>query len=256
VDQAVPTNAADFEKYFMKEYNALAAGQKDMLERLEKLLQGIIGGGGGSGGGGGGADKPAPKPTPAPTPKPAAGGEKIPKIDWDGFVGINKMREEGFSCTGGSVFAPNPVPLVFDCPLWKASQLHSQDMADNGYFAHNSQDGRSPWDRAKAQGTSGNGENIAAGSSTAEGALKQWHKSDGHCKNMGNPRFKTFAVGHASNEGSRYKHYHTQMFSSRGGTPNQDCLPAQSGTMGINSAHDDDDDAADLTVGSGPMTAP
>jgi hypothetical protein len=193
---------------------------------------------------------PTPKPTPAPVPE----GEKISQIEWDGFVGINKMREEGFSCSGGSVFAPNPVPLVFDCGLWKASQLHSQDMADNSYFAHNSQDGRSPWDRAKAQGVSGNGENIAAGSSTAEGALNQWHKSDGHCKNMGNPGFKRFGVGYGFNSGAPYKHYHTQMFGSSSQVPSQDCLPAQSGTMGISSVNDVD--AADLTVGSGPMTAP
>ena len=32
----------------------------------------------------------------------------------------------GYTCPGGSSYAPNDVPLKFDCRLWKASQLHSQ----------------------------------------------------------------------------------------------------------------------------------
>ncbi|CAE7755612.1 ykwD, partial [Symbiodinium pilosum] len=133
---------------------------------------------------------------------------------YEHFGLLNELRAAGYTCPGGSSYAPNDVPLKFDCRLWKASQLHSQDMADNGYFSHTSQDGRSPWDRAEAQGIRANGENIAAGRSGAASVLDQWKNSDGHCKNMMNPNFKVFAVGYAYNSESRYRHYWTQMLKS------------------------------------------
>jgi len=52
-------------------------------------------------------------------------------------------------------------------------------MGAQGYFAHNSKDGRTPWDRADAQGLGANGENLAAGRSGAEEALQQLLDSDG-----------------------------------------------------------------------------
>jgi hypothetical protein len=122
--------------------------------------------------------------------------------------------------------------MKFDCRLWKASQLHSQDMADQAYFSHTSKDGRSPWDRAAAQGVRSNGENIAAGSSTAQRVLDQWKNSDGHCKNMGNAGFKLFAVGYAS--GGPYGHYWTQMFASREDGLDTSCYPEDSLLMIVN----------------------
>ncbi|CAE7224243.1 ykwD [Symbiodinium sp. CCMP2592] len=141
-------------------------------------------------------------------------GGTMEERSYEHFGLLNDLRAAGFTCPGGNSYAPNDVPLKFDCRLWAAAQLHSQDMADNGYFSHTSQDGRSPWDRAEAQGIRANGENIAAGRSGAEAVLEQWKNSDGHCKNMMNPNFRVFAVGYAYNSGSRYRHYWTQMFKS------------------------------------------
>jgi len=128
------------------------------------------------------------------------------------FKLLNDLRAAGYTCPDGTSFGPNAVPLVFDCRLWEASFPHSGDMADNNYFSHTSQDGRSPWDRAEAAGISANGENIAAGSNSAAGALEQWKNSNGHCLNMMNPSFRMFAVGYA--QGGQYGHYWTQMFKS------------------------------------------
>ena len=89
-----------------------------------------------------------------------------------------------------------------------------QDMATQGYFSHTSLDGRSPWDRARDQGISANGENIAAGHSSASSTLQQWKDSDGHCKNMMNPKFHVFAIGYAYESSARYRYYWTQMFKS------------------------------------------
>jgi len=127
---------------------------------------------------------------------------------------LNQLRKDGFTCTDGTSYEPNGGELTLDCRLWKASYLHSRDMADRGYFDHYTLDtGESPWDRASAQGLDANGENIAAGSSSAEGALEQWKNSPGHCNNMMSPNFKLAGVGYAEGE-IEYRHYWTQMFAS------------------------------------------
>ena len=48
-------------------------------------------------------------------------------------------------------------------------------MGENGYFAHVGLDGSQPWERIADAGYSGSttGENIAAGSGTAEGTFAQ-----------------------------------------------------------------------------------
>merc|ERR1711933_247598 len=92
-----------------------------------------------------------------------------------------------------------------------AARLHSEDMAAQNYFSHTSKDGRSPRQRAEEQGTHAHGENIAAGSSTAAGALEQFEKDDGYCRDMMKKDFKIAAVGYGA--GGGYGHYWTQMFS-------------------------------------------
>jgi uncharacterized protein YkwD len=152
-------------------------------------------------------------------------------LEWEHFGLLNELRAAGFTCPEGASYPANPVPLKFDCRLWKASQLHSKDMADQNYFAHDSKDGRSPWDRAKAQGISAGGENIAAGTGTAAGVLTQWKNSDGHCRNMGNAGSKLFAVGYAP--GGSYRHYWTQMFAGEQ-TVDTSCHPDSSLLMAAN----------------------
>jgi uncharacterized protein YkwD len=66
-----------------------------------------------------------------------------------------------------------------------AALLHSQDMATRNFFAHVTPDGLTPSDRAAAQGyTTGAGENIAKGYSTATAVVLGWMASAGHCKNI------------------------------------------------------------------------
>ena len=181
----------------------------------------------------------APKAT--TTTQPTATAAPACKVDAAGCLSarevehfnlLNAKRAEGFTCPEGAVFAPNPTKLVFDCRLWKASRLHSEDMGEHGYFSHTSQDGRSPWNRADAQGLSANGENIAAGRSGADDVLQQWLKSDGHCRNMGQPSFLMAAIGHAEVARSPYGHYWTQMFRSSLATPDHTCVPTGLGDDG------------------------
>merc|ERR1719419_1283552 len=177
---------------------------------------------------------PTSSPTPAPTPVPTtptaapptpAPTPKVSHREWEQFTLVNHLREKGHTC-GATSFGP-AVALEFDCRLWKAAQLHSADMAAQDYFSHTSKDGRSPWDRAMAQGLSANGENIAAGSSTASGVLDQWKGSTGHCKNMMNPGFKMFAVGHSHEKTSTFGHYWTQMFRSSLVEADTSCYPVE-----------------------------
>jgi len=163
---------------------------------------------------------PTPVPTPAPTPRMAEQGV------WEHFALLNQLRRSGFSCPDGTAYPPNTIELKFDCRLWRAAALHSQDMADNDYFGHKSQDGRGPGERSSAQGFSCRGENIAAGSSSAQGVLNQWKMSGGHCNTLMDPSAKTFAVGYGYNENSAYRHHWTQMFGNDTSTLDTSCYPA------------------------------
>jgi uncharacterized protein YkwD len=137
-------------------------------------------------------------------------------LAWDHLSLLNELRKDGYTCPDGTSYEPNDGPeLQLDCRLWKAAYLHSKDMADRGYFSHTTLGtGESFWDRANEQGISANAENIAAGRSSAEGALEQWKAStSGHCNNMMNPSYKLVGVGYAEGD-IAYRHYWTQMFSS------------------------------------------
>lgn len=105
--------------------------------------------------------------------------------------------------------------LSWDATLAKVAQAHSEDMAANGYFAHESQDGRSPFDRMKAAGYAFRtaAENIAAGQPTPTSVMKSWMNSSGHRANILNCSLTELGVGVA--KGGPYGIYWTQDF----GTP-------------------------------------
>ena len=95
----------------------------------------------------------------------------------------------------------------------EASRLHSQDMADQNYFDHNSLDGRSPWARMEAQGIrwSDAAENISAGRSNGVDSYDGWVNSSGHRKNMLGG-CENLGVGAGYSAASTYGWYMTQDF--------------------------------------------
>jgi uncharacterized protein YkwD len=105
-------------------------------------------------------------------------------------------------------------PLALNGQLNNAAQGHSADMATANYFSHDSQDGRTPFDRIKAAGYafSTAAENIAAGGTTAAGAMDQWMNSPGHKANILNCAFVDLGVGYAKGEKADYAGYWTQNF--------------------------------------------
>ncbi len=96
---------------------------------------------------------------------------------------------------------------VLDPKLCEAARGHSTDMAEKGFFAHESPIAgkTTPWDRAAKAGTSASGENIYMGSTDPHGANEGWFYSPGHHKNMFNPGQARIGLG---NSGVHW----TQMF--------------------------------------------
>ncbi|MFE6234581.1 CAP domain-containing protein [Cellulosimicrobium sp. NPDC057862] len=134
---------------------------------------------------------PAPSVTPAPAPASAAAVPAGPgAISAEGAAVVERTNAERAAAGCG--------PLVVDERLTAAAQLHSEDMLAQGYFDHTSLDGRSPWDRAKAQGYANPGaENIAKGQATAEDVVRAWMDSPGHRANILNCDLREIGVGHA-----------------------------------------------------------
>jgi len=129
------------------------------------------------------------------------------------LVLVNQRRSQGAYC--GSVSYPPAPPMSMNVSLRIAARLHSQDMANNDYFSHVSQDGRTFVQRIQNAGYAGSfpwGENIAAGLPTAEGTMDLWMNSPGHCVNIMNGAFRAIGVGYGYRSGSTYTHYWTQDF--------------------------------------------
>lgn len=96
---------------------------------------------------------------------------------------------------------------LLDPSLCEAARDHSKDMAEKGFFAHDSPvPGKTtPWDRAARFGTSASGENIFMGSASAHAANSGWFYSPGHHKNMFSPGQNRVGLGQHGN-------HWTQMF--------------------------------------------
>jgi uncharacterized protein YkwD len=76
---------------------------------------------------------------------------------------LNALRAKGFDCPG--VHMPPVPPVTMDPVLQRTAELHAWDLEWEGYFAHQSCNGRLPWDRARERGTSATGEGITSGTS-------------------------------------------------------------------------------------------
>ena len=87
--------------------------------------------------------------------------------------------------------------VAFDSRLNLAAQKHAQDMVDNDYFNHISQDGRAPWDRVRAEGYNYAfvGENIAQSQQSDAGVIGAWQTSPAHDALMQRGDVEDFALG-------------------------------------------------------------
>lgn len=102
--------------------------------------------------------------------------------------------------------------LTYDWELARVARYKSQDMKDNGYFAHNSPVYGTPFQMMKNFGISfrSAGENIARGYSSPQAVVNAWMNSSGHRANILNAAYTHIGVGYVS-----AGNYWTQMFIAK-----------------------------------------
>src|SRR4051794_18093487 len=105
--------------------------------------------------------------------------------------------------------------LRLNTRLTAAARAHSSQMAEDGYFAHESADGSPFWRRVQSFYASSPWRFLAGGETLlwspptidARGALKLWIASPEHKKNLMNPRWREIGVSafHAAAAPGTYK---------------------------------------------------
>ena len=128
---------------------------------------------------------------PAATAAPQRVHAALSPLESGVLVDINTFRR-----------AHNLEPLRLNAKLSAAAREHTQQMAQDGYFAHESAGGAAFWKRIQAFYASGPwgywsvGENLLWSSPdvTPQGALQMWLKSPEHRANLMNPRWREIGV--------------------------------------------------------------
>jgi uncharacterized protein YkwD len=114
-------------------------------------------------------------------------------------------------------------PLRLNERLARAARAHSQDMARNRYFDHNSQNGSSFVDRIRRTGYLNGArrwkvaENIAWGTdwlASPRAIMKAWMDSPGHRANILDGSYREIGIGVATRSGP--KAIYTTDFGTRG----------------------------------------
>ena len=110
--------------------------------------------------------------------------EKFQAKYWqiDILVKVNEHRAKGYTC--GDEEMKVQAPLILDNCLVRTTQKYADLMDKENHYSHTGPNGKSPWTRAREEGCSSDGENIAAGYTTVAHALNGWMHSPGHCKNI------------------------------------------------------------------------
>lgn len=128
------------------------------------------------------------------------------------LTAVNNARASARSC-GDTRYNAAPA-LTWSCELAQAAATHSADMASHNFLSHAGSDGLQVSDRATAAGYRWQsiGENIAAGQTSVDAVMQSWLQSSGHCANIMNPSFVDFGAASATDSGSDYRIYWTQVF--------------------------------------------
>lgn len=116
----------------------------------------------------------------------------------------NEARAQGGCCEADMCFGASR-PLALSAELSRAARAHAHDMATRQYFAHESPEGLTPFDRMRAQGFHGcsMGENLAEGQMSGADVVTSWLASPDHCLNLLDPEFQRMGAGYADSAGER-----------------------------------------------------
>jgi len=109
-------------------------------------------------------------------------------------------------------------PLSRNQILDRAATLKAEDMAANGYFAHNSPDGVTPWHWFQEVGYvyAHAGENLAVYFSDSDEVVKAWMNSPTHRANIVNATYQEIGIGTSK---GRYQGHDTVFVVQLFGTP-------------------------------------
>lgn len=112
----------------------------------------------------------------------------------------------------------NLPPLRANPVLTRAAQLKAEDMLKKGYFAHQSPEGKSPWDWLIKEGYYYlvAGENLALDFNQAEDVVEAWLSSPSHRKNLLNSEYQEIGIGIAQ---GRFQGRYTTLVVQFLGTP-------------------------------------
>lgn len=152
----------------------------------------------------------APAPAPTPTPPPSTPAATVTALENEVVALVNQQRAQGARCGIVNVMPPTG-PVTMHETLRRVARAHSEDMQTRRFFAHVNPDGLAPADRIRNAGysTSGSGENLAVGPTTAAGAMQMWMQSPDHCFNVMFRQWTRIGVGLA-----QPTHYWTQVFTT------------------------------------------
>jgi uncharacterized protein YkwD len=127
---------------------------------------------------------------------------------------VNEARAKPRSC--GTVSFAAARPLRLSARLLPIAAAHAADMARHDYFDHAGRDGSHVEERASSGGYRWRaiGENIAAGHTQAEAAMRDWLASHEHCANLMSPDYTEMATAFAVNLSSSAGIYWVQVFGS------------------------------------------
>jgi len=141
------------------------------------------------------------------------------------FDATSENQRQGTSFTDIPASSP---PVAPHHAITVAARRHSEDMAQNNAFQHDTVEGSAyydpvtqptPWDRMRAEGYDYNraGENIAAGYRSAREAYTGWWRSDGHRRNMYNSALREVGNGYYYRASSEWGRYYTMDLGSING---------------------------------------
>jgi uncharacterized protein YkwD len=135
-----------------------------------------------------------------------------------GIRDLEKVRVEMLARVNDARRKAGVAPLKPNAALDRAAQRHAEDMLGRRYFAHESPEGKTVRERARAAGYNWRtiGENVAENQFSVDEVMDTWLRSPGHRRNILNPDFKELGIGLArGRSGSAYRVLWAQAFGAR-----------------------------------------
>jgi uncharacterized protein YkwD len=104
-------------------------------------------------------------------------------------------------------------PVTYNATLAESAMIHAMDLSTCDYFAHDSLDGTTFFERCQANGYPGTctGENIGGGQTTPQAVFDAWMASPGHRDNILYPHHDELGVAYYEGSGT-YQRYWLKHF--------------------------------------------